>query len=70
MEIGSEGGAEFLVTFQDVTNPGDVALLISHPESLVGAGATVVAREVRAPRYVCHRRRVAEEISNLHLQDG
>lgn len=46
MEIGSEGGAEFRVTFEDVTNPGDVSLLVPHPEGLVGVGATVVAREV------------------------
>lgn len=45
-EIGSEGGAEFRVTFEDVTNPGDVSLLVPHPEGLVGVGATVVAREV------------------------
>lgn len=37
------------MTFADVTNPGDVPLLIPHPEGLEGAGATVVAREVSAP---------------------
>lgn len=41
------------MTFEDVTNPGDVALLIPHPEGLVGAGASVVAREVSAPIF-CH----------------
>lgn len=46
--IGSEGGSEYHVTFEDVTNSGDVALLVSHPEGLSGAGATVVAREVSA----------------------
>lgn len=45
-EIGSEGGAKYLVTFEDITNPGDVYLLATHPEGLTGAGATVVAREV------------------------
>lgn len=39
----------FHVTFEDVANPGDVALLVPHPEGLAGAGATVVAREVSAP---------------------
>lgn len=46
VEIGSEGGAWYRVTFEDVTNPGDVALLSTHPEGLTGAGATAWAREV------------------------
>lgn len=45
-EIGSEGGAEYRITFEDVTNSGDVALLVAHSEGLTGAGSTVVAREV------------------------
>lgn len=44
--MGSEGGAVFRVTFEDVTNPGDVNLLITHPEGMMGEGVTVRAREV------------------------
>lgn len=47
METGSEGGAEYRVTFEDVTNPGDVTLLATYAEGLTGDGATVSAREVR-----------------------
>ncbi|CAN0350569.1 unnamed protein product, partial [Ectocarpus sp. 13 AM-2016] len=44
-EIGSEGGAEYSITFEDVTNSGDVTLLVAHSDGLTGAGSTVVARE-------------------------
>lgn len=44
--MGSEGGAVYSITFEDVTNPGDVALLVMHSEGLTGAGATIAAREV------------------------
>ena len=46
MSIGSEGGAEYRVTFEDIINPGDVSLLITHLEGLTGTGAAFVAREV------------------------
>lgn len=45
-EVGTEGGAIYRVTFEDVSNPGDVSLLIPHPEGLTGTGAAVVSREV------------------------
>lgn len=48
MSIGSEGGAEYRVTFEDTINPGDVSLLITHLEGLTGTGAALVAREVSA----------------------
>lgn len=44
--MGSEGGAVYTVTFEDVVNPGDVSLLTTHPEGLTGVGTIVVAREV------------------------
>lgn len=46
VEIGSEGGAEYRVTFEDTINPGDVSLLTTHLEGLTGTGAALVAREV------------------------
>lgn len=48
VEIGSEGGAEYRVTFEDTINPGDVSLLTTHMEGLTGTGAALVAREVSA----------------------
>lgn len=45
-EMGSEGGAIYTITFEDVTNPGDVPLLNVYSEGLTGAGATVAAREL------------------------
>lgn len=46
-EVGSEGGAVYTVTFEDVVNPGDVSLLMAHSEGLTGEGATAVSREIR-----------------------
>ncbi|CAM9684288.1 unnamed protein product, partial [Phaeothamnion confervicola] len=44
---GTEGGATYLITFADVTNPGDVPALEAYTGGLTGDGAAAVVMEAK-----------------------